>query len=249
MSQGFKLCSKCGAIVPTISQDKCKEAKRPYKILYKTTDDQKCSHNWVDTFLGYTFKTDMFVMEIEIDKSVLNIDNINWDFWLIPALTTLTEAFSLSAAKVLDIEFTDIKSGYRIRRYNGRLYADVFLYDNLTSGAGYSVRVKNVLNEVFDDMEARLSNCNCEKSCPKCVRHFWNQILHDYLDRKCGLALLRWLRYDTVEKEVKRYDECIETISKIVDIYGSDYLLKIIDNEPCISHNNITKKYLSIQQC
>ena len=242
MSQGFKLCSKCGAIVPTISQDKCKEAKRPYKILYKTTDDQKCSHNWVDTFLGYTFKTDMFVMEIEIDKSVLNIDNINWDFWLIPALTTLTEAFALSAAKVLDIEFTDIKSGYRIRRYNGRLYADVFLYDNLTSGAGYSVRVKNVLNEVFDDMEARLSNCNCEKSCPKCVRHFWNQILHDYLDRKCGLELLRWLRYDTVEKEVKRYDECIETISKIVDIYGSDYLLKIIDNEPYISHNNITKK-------
>ena len=37
-------------------------------------------------------------------------------------------------------------------------------------------------------------------------------------------------------------EKCIETISKIVDIYGSDYLLKNIDNEPCISHSNITKK-------
>lgn len=244
MGHGFKLCSKCGSIISEIfaTPDKCKETKRPYKILYKKDDDQKCNHNWIDTFLGYIFKTDMFVMEIELDRSVLNIDNINWEFWFIPALTTLTEAFSLSAAKVLDIDFTDVKSGYRIRRNNGILYADVFLYDNLTSGAGYSVRIKNVLNEVFDDMEARLGNCDCEKSCPKCVRHFWNQVLHNYLDRKCGLELLKWLRYDTVEKEVKRYNECSETINKIISLCNPDYKLKTIFSDTYISYNNVLKK-------
>ena len=72
--------------------------------------------------------------------------------WLIPALTTFAETLALAASRVLDVEFSDMKSGYRIRAVGNSIYADIYLYDSLSSGAGYAGRVSKFIDSVFGKM-------------------------------------------------------------------------------------------------
>lgn len=218
--EGFDFCTKCGAIDPmeTPENDKVRR-KRPYKT-YKD-DNQNCSHTREKgVLLGYGIRTDMVVLELKLDRKLINIDDYDLNVWLIPALTTLSEAFALSAGKELDVEFSDLKSGYRIRPNNDYVYADIYLYDGLSSGAGYSSRVADLIAKVLDRCEKLLESCSCESSCPKCIRHFWNQKLHQSLDRKAGLQLLNWVRRGIFENVLPRsiqkdYLSVIDTIIKL----------------------------------
>lgn len=218
---GFDLCKKCGAIDPAESPaDEKNNRKRPYKIPFLKNDIQSCSHNRDTVFLGYEFNTDMIVLELKLDGNKININPAEYNVWLIPALTTFSEALALSASKVLDVEFSDLKCGYRIRSSKDAVYADVYLYDGLSCGAGYSNRVADLINEVLDGVEILFKNCNCDTTCPKCVRHFWNQKVHEDLDRFTGLQLLRWVRDGYIETSLpiliqKKY---LETLDQIVQL-------------------------------
>ncbi|MFT5872267.1 MAG: ATP-dependent helicase YprA (DUF1998 family) [Clostridium sp.] len=197
---GFDLCMKCGAIDPAeLSSDEKNNRKRPYKVPFSKNDNQSCSHSRSNVFLGHEFNTDMLVLGLKIDGSKINITPEYFNVWLIPALTTLSEALALSASKVLDVEFSDLKCGYRIRSEENCIYADVYLYDSLSSGAGYSNRVADLIDSVLDGVEVLLEECDCDSSCPKCIRHFWNQRVHENLDRKAGLQLLKWVRDGIIE--------------------------------------------------
>ena len=199
---GFDLCKKCGAIDPAESPiNEKNNRKRPYKIPFSKNDTQSCSHNRETVYLGYEFNTDMIVLELKLDGSKININPAEYNVWLIPALTTFSEALALSASKVLDVEFSDLKCGFRIRSSKDAVYADIYLYDGLSCGAGYSNRVADLINEVLDGVERLLEKCDgdCDTSCPKCVRHFWNQKVHEDLDRFAGLQLLRWVRCGDIE--------------------------------------------------
>ncbi|MBU3191746.1 DEAD/DEAH box helicase [Clostridium bowmanii] len=197
---GFDLCTKCGAIDPVeLSIDEKNNRKRPYKIPFSKYDNQSCSHTRTNVYLGHEFNTDMLVLGLELDGKKININPEYFNIWLIPALTTLSEALALSASKVLDVEFSDLKCGYRIRSVKDCIYADVYLYDNLSSGAGYSNRVADLIDSVLDGVEVLLKECDCDSSCPKCIRHFWNQRVHENLDRKAGLQLLKLVRDGILE--------------------------------------------------
>lgn len=200
---GFDLCKKCGAIDPTeLLEDEKRNRKRPYKIPFAKNDNQSCSHDRETIYLGHEFHTDMLVLEIRLDGDKININSEFYNVWIIPALTTFSEALALSASKVLDIEFSDLKCGYRIRCIENSIYADVYLYDSLSSGAGYSNRVADLINEVLDGVEILLEDCECDASCPKCIRHFWNQTVHENLDRSTGLQLLKWVRHGVLETAI-----------------------------------------------
>ncbi|MDQ2085216.1 DUF1998 domain-containing protein [Herbivorax sp. ANBcel31] len=224
--EGFDLCNKCGAIEPAENlEDDKRKRKRPYKIPFFKNDTQTCSHTRENIYLGYEFNTDMLVLEIKLDADKINISQETLNIWVIPALTTFSEALALAASKELDIEFSDLKCGYRLR-YNGNcIYAEIYLYDSLSSGAGYSTRVGELINDVFDGIEKRLNDCDCETACPKCIQHFWNQSIKGSLDRKSGLELLQWLRYGEIDKQLsvsqqKEYLTLLDTIIKLQ--YGNE---------------------------
>ena len=243
----FRICDKCGAAAPWgISNEEMKEIKRPYKAYMYRDDTQKCSHSWIKASLGYTFLTDMLVLEIHLDENIFDISEKNRNIWLTPALVTFKEAFALSACKVMDIEFNDIKSGYRLRNSNGKLYADVFLYDNLSSGAGYSNHAIEVIDDIFKDMKIRLSECNCDTSCPKCVRHYWNQSEHKNLNRKCGLELLDWAYFGIENRKVSEdvVIKCTEIISNTLRAFDVECLIEHSDNQWYITVNGKTKKLI-----
>jgi hypothetical protein len=70
---------------------------------------------------------------------------------------------------------------------------EVFLYDTLPGGAGFSTSLISRADELFESALDILSNCpaNCETSCYRCLRSFRNRIEHSLLDRQLGIQFLR----------------------------------------------------------
>jgi hypothetical protein len=147
-------------------------------------------------------RTDMVVYQITLDQAKLDVSVDN--LWVSSAAQTLAEAMALSAGKLLDIEFTDIKSGFRIRYGSNQVFVDIFLFDNLSSGAGYSSAVAERSEELFLVTNETLITCknNCESACQECLKHFWNQNVKVPLDRRLGLDLLNWLCYGELHDEI-----------------------------------------------
>ncbi|MDB8794604.1 DEAD/DEAH box helicase [Romboutsia sp. 1001216sp1] len=186
--EGFNVCKDCGAAVVG-SEELNSKIGRPYK--HPRRNNIKCSHReHENVVLGHSFMTDMVIFEFKLDNKKINT-NIE-DLWINSASITLAEAMVLAAGRLLDIEFNEIRSGYRLRAGEDCVYVDIFLFDSLSSGAGYSSELANKTNELLEYTLKILQSCDCEQSCHKCLNHFWNQRVQNKLDRKLAIQLLEW---------------------------------------------------------
>lgn len=202
--KGFMVCKDCGAAMPGDDVSVLKDINRPYK-LKKTL--RKCLHsNCFNVNLGYDFITDMLVLEFTIDDRIVDVRR-NGNPWLNRAAQSLAEALRLVASKKLDVEFTELVTGYRLRTGSEASYIDIYLYDSLSSGAGYAVSVADAIAELLTDMKDLLSSCNCGSACSKCLKHYRNQYVHGMLDRFAALQLLKWgvdgIRESPIEPETQ----------------------------------------------
>ena len=186
----------------------------------------------------------MLVLELKLESEYINISTKDLNIWIIPAITSLSEALVLAASKVLDIEFSDLKSGYRMRYEADVIYVDIYLYDSLSSGAGYANRVDNLIDEVMDEAEKRLRECDCDSSCPKCLEHFWNQSIKPNLDRKTALELLNWVRRGILERDIIADKEIkyISILNEIVNLQNNSYTIIQKENSNWIEGNGLKKK-------
>jgi len=187
--KGFVVCQDCGAAVPGSHEDDLKgKVNRPYRLPFSR---KPCSHaETIRVNLGYDFITDMLVLECALDSQQL--DTRRNSPWLERAAQSLSEGLRLQVSQKLDIEFTELVSGYRIRENGQGVYVDLYLYDSLSSGAGYAVGLAPRMNEILWDMERFLSMCTCDDACQKCLKHYRNRHVHGLLDRFAALGLLRW---------------------------------------------------------
>ncbi len=185
---GFHVCRDCGAAVPSVQKSRLKnEVGRPYRSNF----GGKCHHTDVmEVDLGYDFITDMLVLECRLDSQ--KMDTQRNTPWLERAAQSLAEALRLQVCQNLDIEFTELVSGYRIRENKGDVFVDLYLYDSLSSGAGYAVGLAPYMAEILRNTEQFLSACKCEDACHLCLKHYRNRHLHGRLDRFAALDLLRW---------------------------------------------------------
>lgn len=192
--KGFMVCPDCGAAMPGDDPDVLKNVMRPYRSKFAK---MRCTHpDPINVDLGYDFITDMLVLEISLDKNEVDVDR--YGFWLHQAAQSFAEALRLAACKKLDVEFTELVTGYRFRQNKQGAFIDVYLYDSLSSGAGYAVSVKESISELFDDMRELLSGCNCGSACYNCLKHYRNQYIHGSLNRFYALELLDWALYGKV---------------------------------------------------
>lgn len=109
---------------------------------------------------------------------------------MVSVLYALLEGLSIA----LDIERTDIKGCLRKIGYEGKMIYSIILYDAVAGGAGHVRRMVTKTGDVFQRVVAQAieitKGCNCEPSCYNCLRNYYNQNLHDQLDRKAAYEFL-----------------------------------------------------------
>src|SRR5213078_707862 len=98
----------------------------------------------------------------------------------------------------LELEPGEIQAEYRpaLTDLGKRgLEAEIYLYDTLPGGAGFSRRVAELGISIFERALQLLEGCpeGCDRSCYRCLRSFRNRFEHDLLDRYLGASLLRYL--------------------------------------------------------
>lgn len=193
-SKGFTVCMDCGAAVPGNDVDALRKIQKPFHHPYSRYQCFHPSNKIANTYLGNQFLTDLVVYEITLDSRLINTDPER--LWITGAAQTLAEAMTLAGGRLLDIEFNEIKSGYRLRysEYGYEVYVDVFLFDSLSSGAGYCAKIAERSEELIAETKKVLEECpnHCDSACHDCLKHYWNQRVHGLLDRFAALDLLEW---------------------------------------------------------
>lgn len=188
-NKGFTVCCDCGAAMPGNDPTVLKDVMRPYRSKVKIN---RCRHTDTDNVnLGYDFVTDMLVLEFALDGQKIDV-NPQRNSWLSRAGQSLAEALRLATCNELDIEFTELVTGYRVRHSGNGDFIDIYLYDSLSSGAGYAVSIESSIKSLLEKTKELLSGCTCDSACHRCVKHYRNQYIHSALDRKAALELLAW---------------------------------------------------------
>ncbi len=235
---GFTICHDCGAAVPgeDASSFKNKGIQRPYP------SRKKCDHKNIGHHtLGFDFLTDMLVLEIELDKTQIEIHRTASP-WIDRASRSLAEALRLQTCQLLDIEFTELNAGYRLRDVpSDKAYVDIYLYDNLSSGAGYSTGIVSQIETLLANTWEFLQNCNanCENACQECLKHYRNQNYHAALDRFAALDLLRWGKDRLLADDIPIEDQqrLLKPFKKILTFDGIE-----LNSDFTVSNSNKKKK-------
>lgn len=142
--------------------------------------------------------------------------------WLNRAGQSLAEALRLSACQELDIEFTELVTGFRVRQNQKGDFIDIYLYDSLSSGAGYAVSIEASIQQLLIKTRELLSSCNCDSACHKCLKHYRNQYVHGLLDRSAALDLLTWAEKGVRSPMLPVYEQrnSLQSVEQILQFSG-----------------------------
>ena len=128
-------------------------------------------------------------------------------------------------------------------------HIEMFFYDNLTSGAGYSSLIGSILDKVLDRARSILTECECSRSCKNCLDNYWNQRHHQLFDRQLGLQLLDFAQFGKLpdDYEASKQSAFLAPLQKLISEDGS---LKPVQFEvtPALRkkpENTRTKMYLN----
>lgn len=109
------------------------------------------------------------VLEFALDCTRIDIRR-NDNPWLNRAALSLAEVIRLAASKALDMEFTELVTGYRLRENAKGFFVDIYLYDSLSGGAGYADSIAGEIEWLLEEVEVLLQSCDCGSSCYKCLK-------------------------------------------------------------------------------
>lgn len=239
---GFMVCADCGAAFPGDEMNALDDVQRPYHSPYIRS---KCRHsNAINVNLGYDFVTDMLVFEFTLDGDVIDTQRQN-NLWMDRAAQSLAEALRLVASQTLDIEFTELVTGYRVRKNQTGTYVDIYIYDSLSSGAGYAVGLGEEAELLLNQVETLLSGCSCDSACHKCIKHYRNQHIHGMLDRFAALDLLRWGMYGQLPNHLslELQWKLLKPLQQILE--GSGCMLSV-ENGMIMAHSSGNRKRITI---
>ena len=193
--EGYSYCTKCGLIEPTaaptpsVGVSHCKP--------FPSERDPNCVGGGTTNglVLGTDFITDVLLVSLKVEPPLsLSPGFLATDV----ALRTLSEAITTAACGELGLEAQELQAEYRpALTAAGRqgLEAEIYLYDTLPGGAGFSRRVGDLGLPLFEAALQLLDGCpdSCDRSCYRCLRSYKNKFEHDLLDRRLGASLLRFL--------------------------------------------------------
>jgi ATP-dependent helicase YprA (DUF1998 family) len=192
MKPGFLYCPRCGRAEPNgWEAGKFRQGGHPRPNPDHHPHGASCNGTPSVVVLGNEFVTDIALFRFQLGGAVTlppgsTIAKI--------VLTTVAEALASAAAKLLDIEESDIGAEFRVAMTSGGRtgrHVEVYLYDLTPGGAGFVRAAVYEPNRLFESALDRLESCSCTHSCYECLRSYKNKWDHKYLDRKLGAAFIR----------------------------------------------------------
>lgn len=229
---GFSVCEACGATWPTSDAPVGAHARpflRDNYVLRREGLSARCSGPLHESglYLGFTFKTDMLLLRLAIESPMEFDPRARW---LHDALRTLAEALAIAASRFLDVDPGELSAGYRLLPANEddeaklRGFADIYLYDTASGGAGYSAEAGAHLSEILALTDRLLRDCpgQCDRSCTRCLRHYGNRFWHEALDRLVALQLLQYGRQGEVPMPGSVADQAsaLAALKRYLDLEG-----------------------------
>lgn len=193
--EGYTYCTRCGLIEPTAVPSVRLAGPHPKPFPDLREPDCPGGGTTRGLVLGTDFISDVLLISLNVEPPLtLRPGHLATDV----ALRTLSEALTMAATTRLEVEPGELQAEYRPALTSaGRegLEVEIYLYDTLAGGAGFSRRISDLGRTVFEDALALLESCpeNCDRSCYRCLRSFKNRFEHDLLDRYLGASLLRYL--------------------------------------------------------
>ena len=203
---GFHVCDACGRAKLAKLGQLSPSHKTPYKVLAPNKISarvlNKCEGDVKGpVFLGNRFVTDLVILRIQIEPPLCQAPRAMAAEYcaLQDALQTLADALPLAAGRMFDVDFTEFSAGYRLINQSGNgasIAAEIYMFDTLSGGAGYSERVGDAMKELLREYVRDILACDdehgegCDRSCYRCLRHYYNQYYHTKLDRHLAMDLL-----------------------------------------------------------
>ena len=190
---GYHYCTACGRIESVVDPEI--NLYQPHPRPFLSDEDGPCQGTRVANrvVLGTDFRTDIALFSLPLDAP-FRIRPGNDE--TATALRTVCEALAKAACRILEIESGEILAEYRpALTENGAngLEAEIFIYDTLAGGAGFSPQLAHRGPALFREALEILSKCpaECDASCYRCLRSFRNKLEHRLLDRHLGEQLQR----------------------------------------------------------
>lgn len=204
----YYVCPTCGY---------ASESELPEK--HRNSRGFECSHSGVGqkVCLSHDFKTD--VVQIRF------LDGQTKDLSLmLSVMYALLEGLS----QAMGIERNDIQGCLHLESTSIGLIYTLILYDAVAGGAGHVRRMVtedgNAFIQVIDAAIRMLSECKCDTSCYHCIRNYYNQKVHDMLNRKAALEFLKLWLGNYVHEEKEKVTEEIEEKGDFEIVYQGDLL-------------------------
>ena len=193
---GYTYCTSCGRIESSTVPDSklIGEHRKPYP-----DDDDKLMCRGTSTsrhlVLGTDFITDIALFSMRV-TAPLNLRPGHYSTTV--ALRTVSEALAKAACQLLEIESGELMAEFRpplTPSGKSGHEAEIFLYDTLPGGAGFSSQLADLGQELFERALWLMTTCpeKCDASCYRCLRSFKNKFEHSLLDRHVGAELLEYL--------------------------------------------------------
>jgi ATP-dependent helicase YprA (DUF1998 family) len=193
---GYNYCVACGRIESVADPEL--NLYQPHSRPYPSAEEGLCPGRVANrVVLGTDFRTDIALFSLSFDDPVrVRPGNDETS----AALRTVCEAISKAACQLLEIESGEILAEYRpalTEAGAAGLEAEVFIYDTLAGGAGFSPQLVGRGALLCDEALRILTSCpgQCDASCYRCLRSFRNRLDHRLLDRHLGEQLLRHALY------------------------------------------------------
>lgn len=192
-SDGYDYCTACGRIESTTDPEEL--LWQPHARPFRSDEVGPCPGGAFakrHVVLGTDFKTDIALFSLPLTAP----------FRLLPgsieaesALRTVCEALAKAACQTLEIEPGEVLAEFRpALTEEGAVghEVEIFLYDTLAGGAGFSTELVSRASDLFKRARALLANCpeDCDASCYRCLQSFRNRMEHALLDRKLGIQFI-----------------------------------------------------------
>jgi Domain of unknown function (DUF1998)/Helicase conserved C-terminal domain len=194
---GYSYCTKCGRIESETEQTPTLFAAHPKPYVDEKEPTCAGASTARHIVLGTDFITDIALFSLSVAPPVTLRPGT---FPTTVALRTVSEALAKAACQILEIETAELLAEYRpaiTKDDTGRdgLLAEIFLYDTLAGGAGFSSQLLHRGEEFFGRALTLMKECpeQCDASCYRCLRSFKNKFEHALLDRHVGAELLEYL--------------------------------------------------------